>query len=775
VNIAEEILRRPDRVRRAMAILFASALALRADPIISEFMAANTNVLADEDGAYSDWIELHNPDDVAVNLAGWYLTDSATAKTKWRLPAVTVQPGGYLVVFASNKDRASETGALHTNFALSTGGEYLGLIQPDGTTAASEFEPSFPAQRDNVSYGRVPLADGGFETGFLRKPTPGAANGGTDALLLLETVAFSPPSGVFPQTISIELTGAEPDQEIRYVTATGPNAVIAEVTRESQLYTEMLTFDTTTDVRAAVFSASGVRGATSSAHYVKLAPELASFTSKLPLLVLDNLGVGQLVKDDIDHVSWLYGYAPMEDDPGLGARTPTPVTSLLATVRGSSSAEFPKKGYNVKLRDALGNKRTLGLFGLPAYERWALVAPWAFDQNYINNSFVYELSNRMGRWAPRTRLVEVFFNTGGDDLDNSDYAGIYVVTDRIRVEKGRVDIDELSSKDVAGSAVTGGYVLKIDPPDPDEIAWRTENGVPAAEETSIVLVAPDAGDIVPAQLDYIQGYIQRMENALHADRASEWKERTYLEFIDRASWVDHHILHVVVNNPDGLFRSSYFTKPRGGRLRAGPAWDFDRALGAYWDDRTRVVDTWSGLGGQIDLWQYGWWGILAEDPDFVQAWIDRWQTLRTTQLSTAALTTLAQSLADSVGPDAAARDAARWPDNVSVYGSYAAQIDVLKDWLTRRTAWIDAQFVAPPASTNGSGQRMFVAPEGAALMFTLDGTDPRSLGGEVSPGAQLIAEPLSVPESADVRVRSYNPNRPGGVPSSPWSSLVGGR
>lgn len=180
-----------------MSMLFACVLPARADPIISEFMAANTNVLADEDGAYSDWIELHNPDGVAVNLAGWYLTDSAAVKTKWRLPAVTIQPGAYLVVFASSKDRANATGPLHTNFALSASGEYLGLIRPDGTTAASEFEPSFPAQRDNMSYGRVRLADGTLETGFLRQPTPGATNGGAGALLLLETVTFSPPSGIF--------------------------------------------------------------------------------------------------------------------------------------------------------------------------------------------------------------------------------------------------------------------------------------------------------------------------------------------------------------------------------------------------------------------------------------------------------------------------------------------------------------------------------------------------------------------------------------------------
>jgi hypothetical protein len=764
-------------VRAFAALLAVSACVLvsRADPIISEFMAANTKVLADEDGAFSDWIELHNPGESDVNLAGWHLTDSASNKTKWKFPDLTLPAGGYLLVFASSKDRTNPAGPLHTNFALSAGGEYLGLIQPDGTTVASEFNPGFPAQADNVSYGRVILPDGRMETGFLRKATPNGPNGDADALSLSETVSISRPSGLFTDSIVVELSGAAPGQVIRYVAATGPGAVEATVNAESPVYTGPLTLDTTTLLRAAVFVAEGsTHGGTTSAHYLKLAPTIQAFASKLPILVLDNLGAGALEKDGVDHSAWAFGFGAKETATALSGRAPEMVSPLLTTVRGSSSAEFPKKGYNVKLRDALGDKRALPLFDLPAYERWALVAPWSFDQNYINNSFVYELSNRLGRWAPRTRIAEVFFNTGGDDLDPSDYAGLYVLSDRIRIEKGRVDIAELSSTDVSAPAVTGGYILKIDPPDADEISWRTDRGVPASADTAIVLVAPDAGDIAPAQLEYIQGYVRRMENALHADRASGWTQRTYLDYIDRPSWIDHHLLNVLTSNPDGLHRSAYFTKPRGGRLQAGPLWDFDRALGAYWDARLSVVDTWSGVGGEVDFWRTGWWGILAEDPDFVQEWVDRWQSMRSSHLATPALTALAQNLANAVGTDAADRDATRWPDNASVHGSYAAQIAVLKDWLSQRTAWIDSQFVARPTATTQGGIITFTPPEGAQLIYTLDGTDPRLVGGGIAPNAIITSEPFSVSASANVHVRSYIPGYEGGIPSAPWSSATGG-
>lgn len=758
----------------ACAVLI-GASAAQAAPIISELMAANTNVIADEDGAYSDWIELHNPDETDVNLAGWYLTDSASNRTKWQLPAVTIPAGGYLLIFASSKDRTNPSGQLHTNFALSAGGEYLGLIQPDGTTVVSEFSPTFPAQSDNASYGRVILPDGRIETGPLRKPTPNAPNGGAEALSLNEVVAISKPSGVFTKSFLVELSGAAAGQIIRYIAATGPGAVNAVVTVESPVYAGPVSIESTTLLRAAVFAAEGsIQGKTTSVHYLKLAASLDAFASKLPVLVLDDLGAGDLIRDGGDHAAWGFGFGAKETATKLAGRAPETISPLLASVRGSSSAEFPKKGYNVKLRDALGAKRSLPLFELPAYERWAFIAPWAFDQNYINNSFVYELSNRIGRWAPRTRIAEVFFNTGGNDLDTSDYAGIYVVSDRIRVEKGRVDIAEISSTDISPPAVTGGYILKIDAPDADELSWRSDRGVPAASDTAIVLVAPDGADIVPAQLDYIQSFVRRMENALHADRASGWAQRTYLDYIDRPSWIDHHILNVLTSNPDGLHRSAYFTKPRGGKLQAGPVWDFDRALGAYWDERSSVIDTWSGVSGKVDFWRTGWWGILAEDPEFVQEWVDRWQSLRLTHFSTTALTTLAQNLANTVGSDAADRDAARWPDNVSPYGSYDAQIATLKAWLGRRAAWIDSQFIARPTSSLQSGIITFTPPAGAELIYTLDGTDPRLVGGGIAPNALVTSKPLSVSASANIHVRTYIPGREGGIPNTPWSSVVGG-
>ena len=140
-------------------LIFAKSLTLSASlmavPVISEFMANNESVLADTDGDFSDWIEIYNPDNTDYNLQGLYLTDSADNLTKWQFPEVSIGAGKYLIVFASGKgEDIHEGGAqLHTNFELSSGGEYLGLISSDGQTVLSEIAPKYAKQDKDRSYG----------------------------------------------------------------------------------------------------------------------------------------------------------------------------------------------------------------------------------------------------------------------------------------------------------------------------------------------------------------------------------------------------------------------------------------------------------------------------------------------------------------------------------------------------------------------------------------------------------------------------------------------
>jgi len=135
---------------------------LAADLVISEILARNDGGLLDGDGSASDWIEIYNPTDSAVGLAGWSLTDDADDLDKWQIPdlnAPTIEPGEFLVIFASGQDidnYIDGAGNLHANFSLDASGEYVALVAPDGTTIASEFGfdgANYPAQFENISYG----------------------------------------------------------------------------------------------------------------------------------------------------------------------------------------------------------------------------------------------------------------------------------------------------------------------------------------------------------------------------------------------------------------------------------------------------------------------------------------------------------------------------------------------------------------------------------------------------------------------------------------------
>lgn len=169
---------------------------------ISEFMASNNSVLADSDGDYTDWIEIHNQETTSVNLGGWYLTDDDNDLTRWKFPPTELAAGGYLLVFASGKDRAVSGSELHTSFKLKSQGEYLALVKPDGKTVAWEYAPrytvggllplidtfysrvgnlmrrrgiavEYPPQFNDVSYG----LDSALHKRYFLAPSPGKANG----------------------------------------------------------------------------------------------------------------------------------------------------------------------------------------------------------------------------------------------------------------------------------------------------------------------------------------------------------------------------------------------------------------------------------------------------------------------------------------------------------------------------------------------------------------------------------------------------------------------
>src|SRR5690625_696890 len=207
-------------------LFIASGMALRAyadsgcSVTINEFMPAKQRVLADEDGDYEDWIELYNCSDEAIDLTDWYLSDRQDRPLQWQFPSVSIPAQGYLLVWASGKDRVDGQ-ELHTNFRINAAGELLLL-----SNAAGELIDEIPpieAQAHEV-VGRSP--DGLGEVMILAKPTPEANNAAAITPALIEPPRFSHESGFYDEefelslshpdenvTIYYTLDGSEPDPE----------------------------------------------------------------------------------------------------------------------------------------------------------------------------------------------------------------------------------------------------------------------------------------------------------------------------------------------------------------------------------------------------------------------------------------------------------------------------------------------------------------------------------------------------------------------------------
>ncbi|MFC1537854.1 CotH kinase family protein [Candidatus Latescibacterota bacterium] len=248
---------------------FPLSLLAESQPIINEIMSSNTNTFQDEDGDYPDWIEIYNPGDTSIDLTGYGLSDRPDNPYKWIFPAINIQPKGYMVVYASGKDRVNIYKS-HTNFKINTDGETLVLTNPDGVLCDSVFTK---IDGTDISYGRTP--DGGEEWVLYLNSTPGESNttdgyqGHSDAV-----VEMSIPGGFYDSPITLELSTDAENAEIRYtIDGSYPSET-------STLYSSAIPIDTTTVIRARVFEGNLFPGPINTHTY------FIDMTTTLPVISL---------------------------------------------------------------------------------------------------------------------------------------------------------------------------------------------------------------------------------------------------------------------------------------------------------------------------------------------------------------------------------------------------------------------------------------------------------------------------------------------------------
>ena len=306
-------------------------------------------------------------------------------------------------------------------------------------------------------------------------------------------------------------------------------------------------------------------------------------------------------------------------------------------LRGNSSLGFNQKKYTIELRDSHGRELESPLLGMPAHSDWVLLAPYS-DVSAVRDPLAFQLWRDMGHWGPRTQMVELTLN--------GDYRGIYVLSEAIKRGEQRVNISKLKKTDVQGRELTGGYILRIDTYDQDDATFTSKvPGIGEGNMSSQVIwscIYPKKKKLKPEQYDYIRNYVDTVEQVIQSEYFADPK-RGYARYIDLPSFVDYFIHTELSLNADGYKRSAYFYKEKqnadgtGGKLVAGPVWDYNLAYGNANFANANNIEAWCFEGASNNptpaLWQR-----LLQDPTFRKAVKVRYKTLRKGVLSNKAIT-----------------------------------------------------------------------------------------------------------------------------------------
>jgi len=354
-------------------------------------------------------------------------------------------------------------------------------------------------------------------------------------------------------------------------------------------------------------------------------------------------------------------------------------------IRGKTSQMYPKKQYGFEVRDEKGNPRAVSLLGMPADSDWILHGPYS-DKSLMRNFLAYEFSNRIGRYAVRTRYVEVFLNNTGDaKIKPRHYVGVYLLMERIKRGKDRVNVQALKPLHNKTPEITGGYIIKIDKTDFIDRLFATVYG------TQFIHVYPKGDRITAAQRAWIRNYMNAFERTLNARNLNN-SERGYAKYIDTASFIDHLIINELSRNIDGLRLSTYIYKDRNSKLEMGPVWDFNLSMG-----NADYADGWRPDGWIVNTIPVPfWWHRLLKDEAFARQFADRWRELRKDALATANIMSTIDKTAELLD-EAQARNFQRWqilgqyvwPNPRPLLRSYEGEVKKLKSFLAARVKWID--------------------------------------------------------------------------------------
>ncbi len=362
-------------------------------------------------------------------------------------------------------------------------------------------------------------------------------------------------------------------------------------------------------------------------------------------------------------------------------------------MRGESSLGLsPKKSFSIETQTESGTNNNISLLGMPVENDFVLYAPYA-DKSLIRNSISYRMYEKLGHYAPRTRFIELVIN--------GSYEGVYLLTEKIKRDKNRVDMAKITPYDTTAIDITGGYLLRVDKltgMDPEEY-WQSPVQPPINGYNPVVYqnFDPDYYELTSNQRYYIKNYLREFEESFVSQNFMD-PNVGYRSFMDIPSFIDMMILNEFTKDVDAFRLSHYFYKQKdtnGGKLVNGPPWDYNLTFGN--SDFTADIH-------HSDKWVYTlpmtiyWWARAMQDGWFRNQLYCRWDELYASVMSPESVTWMLDSTLRDI-EESIPRNFQRWPvlgqyvwPNSFVGQNYQQEEEYLRSWISNRLSWMNGKW-----------------------------------------------------------------------------------
>ena len=376
-------------------------------------------------------------------------------------------------------------------------------------------------------------------------------------------------------------------------------------------------------------------------------------------------------------------------------------------IRGNYSSGLPQKPYGFETRDDDDENLDVPILHMPEENDWILLANYN-DKVMMRNTLSFHLFSEMGHYAPRTQYCEVMLN--------NSYEGIYLLTEKIKQDDGRVDIANLKAEDIEGDELTGGYIFKNDYFEQDwSDSWMGDFSPESLPNKRVFFVYhdPKANKIEIEQKRYIQDFVRGFETALFGSNFKD-PETGYRAYINVSSFIDYLIISELSRNADAYKKSKYYFKDKeskGGLLNSGPVWDFDWAFKNF-NGRRTDGSGWAHLSTEnMYPTPNGWIERMLKDPWFTNQLGNRYHSLRDSILSERYINNFIDDQYNILS-EATSRHYQRWPilginvgtpeGNEPQPPSFEGEVSKFKNWIRIRLNWLDANM--PAANTSSTAE-----------------------------------------------------------------------